>query len=370
MLTIEYDMFFAFKCILYKFPMITQFVLTGTFSVAFAFIFQALEGSIPGETKPINFNDAIWVVFIIITTVGFGDIYAVTNLGRLSMIITSLVGIFLVSLIIMSLEKELRLSAYELKAYDLVTRLQAKEDNIALIAKFSNSGLKYVIAKKKYLIMIKQKNSKNISNSKLQSAKNRLKDLLYQKISLRDQLKRNLRIFYNNYEPYNVGENMKKRIKDINEHFATFSKREEMTQQNLQKLLEFLEVIEQVSEFTDNSKIHIENKLIKDNLNIDEVSKRGFDSVHDVSTDFFKPNDKIEVLNNQLPINLLDGYKYTGTTKKSIFSKIPEEEFENNNTLSAKSQFNDFERHLENRSESEYSISEKDLETPMYKYKS
>jgi hypothetical protein len=345
MLTIDYDMFFAFKCTLYKSPMFTQLILTGTVSVAFAFIFQVLEGYIPDKQKPINFNDAIWMVFIIITTVGFGDIYAVTNLGRVSNIITSLCGIFMVSLIIMSFEKKLRLTEYELKAYDLVNRLHSKEENNSLIAKYTNIGLKYIIAKKKYLAMIKLRNKNSISKSKLQSEKSNLKYLLYEKISMRDQLKRSLRIFYNNFEPYNVGENMKKRIKEINEHFAMFRQREEKLQQNLQSLLDFFEVIEQVSEFSDNFKM----KNVNNNLNLDNISKKEIDSFNDFSTDFFKPSENFD-----------EFIKF----KKTKFKGIPEEEVENTNYIN---QTTDFKQDYLNKSESEYSILEKDLETPVNK---
>lgn len=247
MLSIDFNMFFSFKCIVTKHPIATQIAITGIFCLFFALIFQSLEGSVVGDYKPINFNDAIWVVFIIITTVGFGDIVSQTNLGRLSMIIISLVGIFLVSLIIMSLEKEIKLSEYEIKAFNLVSRLEAKEENKKLSAQYFNTGIKYILAKKEYKLLIRDKHTKIMNRTKIEKKKKLLKELLYKKVFLKNCFKRKLRIFYNNFEPYNLEDTMKKRIIEINDSFALFKQREERMGENLKKiccLIEFMEKTE------------------------------------------------------------------------------------------------------------------------------
>ena len=41
-----------------------------------------------------NFWDAMWYCFAVITTIGFGDIYATTTIGRVITIGVSLCGIF------------------------------------------------------------------------------------------------------------------------------------------------------------------------------------------------------------------------------------------------------------------------------------
>lgn len=60
------------------------------------FIFQ-----IEHEAQPNNFNNffsALWWAFATLTTVGYGDIYPITNIGRVISMILSIMGIALVAL--------------------------------------------------------------------------------------------------------------------------------------------------------------------------------------------------------------------------------------------------------------------------------
>ena len=61
--------------------------------VAFSFILPAFEPGID------NFGDALWYCFAIVTTIGFGDLYAVSGIGRVMSVILGVYGIIVVSLI-------------------------------------------------------------------------------------------------------------------------------------------------------------------------------------------------------------------------------------------------------------------------------
>ena len=50
-----------------------------------------------------NLTTSMWNVIITLTTVGYGDYYPVTNLGRLIGIITAFWGVFFVSLFVVAL---------------------------------------------------------------------------------------------------------------------------------------------------------------------------------------------------------------------------------------------------------------------------
>ena len=71
-------------------------ILTGLLIliVSFSFAFTAI-----GEPGIEGYDDALWYCFAIVTTIGFGDIYAVTLLGRVLSVILGLYGIIVVSLI-------------------------------------------------------------------------------------------------------------------------------------------------------------------------------------------------------------------------------------------------------------------------------
>lgn len=70
-------------------------IVTGflTFVLVVALAFTFIEPSI--ET----YGDALWYCFTVVTTIGFGDLYAVTTLGRILTIVLGLYGIFIIALV-------------------------------------------------------------------------------------------------------------------------------------------------------------------------------------------------------------------------------------------------------------------------------
>ena len=71
-------------------------ILTGLLIliVSFSFVFTAIQ-----EQGIESYGDALWYCFAIVTTIGFGDIYAVSILGRVLSVILGIYGIIVVSLI-------------------------------------------------------------------------------------------------------------------------------------------------------------------------------------------------------------------------------------------------------------------------------
>ena len=63
------------------------------FAVAFSFILPRIEPDID------NFWDGMWYCFTVITTVGFGDMTAVTNAGRLLTVILGVYGLIVVAIL-------------------------------------------------------------------------------------------------------------------------------------------------------------------------------------------------------------------------------------------------------------------------------
>ncbi len=89
---------FVFKSLFreWKILIVIGFALFFITFVGSIFIFQIEKGE---NANIVDFFDAIWFVFITITTIGYGDISPATDLGRVATIIFSLVGISIIALI-------------------------------------------------------------------------------------------------------------------------------------------------------------------------------------------------------------------------------------------------------------------------------
>ncbi|CDW88591.1 small-conductance calcium-activated potassium channel protein [Stylonychia lemnae] len=73
-------------------------------------------------------SNTIWNVLVTMTTVGYGDYFPKTNMGRIIGLIIAFWGVFIVSLFVVSLSNMFEFDGGELKAFTLNERLQAKED--------------------------------------------------------------------------------------------------------------------------------------------------------------------------------------------------------------------------------------------------
>lgn len=81
-----------FKIILSTFSLEILFGLL-TLIVCFSLVFMKVEPNIT------NFPDALWYCFAIVTTIGFGDFYAVTPIGRILSVCLGLYGLVVVAVI-------------------------------------------------------------------------------------------------------------------------------------------------------------------------------------------------------------------------------------------------------------------------------
>lgn len=75
---------------------------TGTLKVFFSFIvFLCFSAVLLRFIEPQieTFGDGFWYCFVAATTIGFGDIYVVTTIGRLLTILVSVYGILMVAMV-------------------------------------------------------------------------------------------------------------------------------------------------------------------------------------------------------------------------------------------------------------------------------
>jgi hypothetical protein len=110
---------------LQKRPIMTFFLIFFTIVLSFACILQIFErpyyyaplyNTTQTEVKYdpfFNIWDAVWLVVITMTTVGYGDIYAMTTWGRITTLIIALFGAILISVLVATMTSHLLLKPSE-----------------------------------------------------------------------------------------------------------------------------------------------------------------------------------------------------------------------------------------------------------------
>ena len=70
--------------------------------------------------------NAMWNIIITMTTIGYGDLYPKTTLGRSFVFLISIWGIFVISLLVLTITSTLSLSNLELKSINVMERVFIK----------------------------------------------------------------------------------------------------------------------------------------------------------------------------------------------------------------------------------------------------
>mmetsp|Transcript_23762 Transcript_23762/g.23459 ORF Transcript_23762/g.23459 Transcript_23762/m.23459 type:complete len:135 (+) Transcript_23762:390-794(+) len=121
---------YAGKCVMkdrpYSFLLVAIMVpiFIGGFSLR---IFERHLMEISGRDFDSLVNN-LWCIFITMMTVGYGYYTPVSNMGRIIGIISCLWGVFIVSVFVLTLNNLLEFSIGELKSFDILSKLQAKEN--------------------------------------------------------------------------------------------------------------------------------------------------------------------------------------------------------------------------------------------------
>lgn len=112
---------------------------------------QPLSRNNAAENNLGLYSNALWNIIITITTVGYGDFYVRTDLGRFVIFIVCVMGIFVVSMMVVTLIESLKTTTLESHAIAVLERVRLREklqleaaSVIKLMAK-TNIGWKYTL---------------------------------------------------------------------------------------------------------------------------------------------------------------------------------------------------------------------------------
>lgn len=117
---------FATKVMFQNSPIKTLIILSVIFLIIFSFLLRAFEYFDKNQkNSPFNFVwNSIWLNFITMTTVGYGDYYPETNFGKIFCVFSCLFGNFLLSMLVAVLSLHVYFDSEELKVFN---KLMEKE---------------------------------------------------------------------------------------------------------------------------------------------------------------------------------------------------------------------------------------------------
>ena len=121
---------FTIKCLMRDSPFSVVNALFVGGVTFFGYLLQISESPIRRISKEMDFTsyiNACWCTVATMTTVGYGDMYPRTSLGRLVMIICSMYGVIVVSLMVVTVTNSLCMSQMESASYTVMKKLEYKE---------------------------------------------------------------------------------------------------------------------------------------------------------------------------------------------------------------------------------------------------
>jgi hypothetical protein len=144
-----------------------------------------------GDNDLQNLMNCFWLIIVTMTTVGYGDMFPRSILGRLIGVIACIIGMIIVSMIIVSLAVITQFTNDEEKAYMKLKKLKAEEN----VSEKAADVIKAVIIMRR-ISLEKARNNKKKDNSKAKSGYT----LLTRHFVYITQLKRSISNFKNDFK--------------------------------------------------------------------------------------------------------------------------------------------------------------------------
>ena len=122
---------FALRAIMKKSPFVLNFTLIVFSIIIFGQAIRISEAPLSRVTEEMNFSsfiNSIWAVILTMTTVGYGDFYPRTMIGRFCMFLCSIIGIVNTSFMVVAVQTNLHMSELESKAFTVISKIRAKKE--------------------------------------------------------------------------------------------------------------------------------------------------------------------------------------------------------------------------------------------------
>jgi len=120
---------FAVRCLMLVCPSLFNFLLFMASILVFAQGIRICESPLSRVTDEMNhfsYINSIWSVILTMTTVGYGDIFPRTTIGRIVYFICAMFGVVVVSMIVVTVMNMLDMSNVESKAFTVIKRMNIR----------------------------------------------------------------------------------------------------------------------------------------------------------------------------------------------------------------------------------------------------
>jgi hypothetical protein len=167
---INIGVYFAIKAQIKKNPFFSMIVilivsisLLGFMMRIFEYGYVASPSSSDGAKSLTNpdfksYTDVFWVIIITMMTVGYGDIFPHTHLGRFVAFLCALIGLMVTSLLIVSLSYIVEFSPEEKKAHNMIKKREANIEMNRFSGIVVRAVMKLYLSKRSDYYLVKNKN--------------------------------------------------------------------------------------------------------------------------------------------------------------------------------------------------------------------
>lgn len=124
---VENSITFVFRCLMQEYPFQLIIVLLTSGIAVFGYALRIAETPVSLTDKSMDLTgyfECCWCTMITMTTIGFGDYFPRSTIGRMVMFFTTIYGMIVTSLMVNFASEKLNLSQTETKAFTLINRLQ------------------------------------------------------------------------------------------------------------------------------------------------------------------------------------------------------------------------------------------------------
>ena len=229
------SMFFSFRSLLISQTALVLIVLTTILVIVLAYQLRIIEGQsglINQKIDYSNFLDCVWNILVTMTTVGYGDYYPKSVLGRVIGSVIALLGSFVVAMIVSFFEKLTFLDDKEQISYHFIQRLKCKD-------KVNLASMEYVASFVRYRLY-RNKLIKGIVKLDDDSKKN-LINLAKKKVKDHRNYKHQLHRFHINYTMENAASILKIKVDNVIEVSQNNTEKLSILDEKMKKLIDNIE---------------------------------------------------------------------------------------------------------------------------------